>query len=38
MSKRDEKKARSLGPIPAEEGNIILPGSVLRPNPSSGLP
>jgi hypothetical protein len=33
MSKRDEKKARSLGLIPAKEGNIILPGSASRPNP-----
>jgi hypothetical protein len=37
MSKRDEKKARSLGLIPAEEGNIILPGSALRPNPPAGF-
>jgi hypothetical protein len=31
MSKRDEKKACSLGLIPAEEGNVILPGSASRP-------
>jgi hypothetical protein len=38
MSKRDKKKARSLGLIPAEEEeNIILPGSALCPNPPAGF-
>jgi hypothetical protein len=36
-SKRDEKKARSLGIISADEGNVILPGAVSRPNPPAGL-
>jgi hypothetical protein len=37
MLKRDEKKARSLGLILDEEGNVILPGSTLRPNPPVGF-
>jgi hypothetical protein len=37
MSKRDEKKVRSLGLIPDEEGNVILPGSASRPNPPAGF-
>jgi hypothetical protein len=36
-SKRDEKKARSLGIISADEGNIILPGAASRPNPPAGF-
>ena len=37
MSKRDEKKACSLGLIPDKEGEVILPGSDSRPNPPAGL-
>jgi hypothetical protein len=37
MSKRDEKKARNIGLIPAEEGNVILPGLALRPNPPTSF-
>ena len=36
-TKRDEKKARSLGIISADEGNVILPGSASRPNPPAGF-
>jgi hypothetical protein len=35
--KRDEKKARSLGLIPPEEGNVILPCLASRPNPPAGF-
>jgi hypothetical protein len=37
MTKRDEKKFRSLGLISADEGNVILPGSASRPNPPVGF-
>jgi hypothetical protein len=36
-TKRDEKKAKSLGYIPSEEGNVILPGAISRPNPPAGF-
>jgi hypothetical protein len=37
MTKRDKKKARSLGLISNKEGNAILPGSDSRPNPPAGF-
>ncbi|KAK1677023.1 hypothetical protein QYE76_037871 [Lolium multiflorum] len=36
-TKRDEKKARSLGIISSDEGNVILPGAASRPNPPAGF-
>jgi hypothetical protein len=36
-TKRDVNKARSLSLIPDVEGNVILPGSALRPNPPDGF-
>jgi hypothetical protein len=33
MTKRDEKKARSLGLISDKEEDVLLPGSDSRPNP-----
>ncbi|KAK1682177.1 hypothetical protein QYE76_043025 [Lolium multiflorum] len=36
-SKRDEKRARSLGIISADEGNVILPGAASRPNPPASF-
>jgi hypothetical protein len=36
-TKRDEKKARSLGIISSDEGNVILPGAISRPNPPAGF-
>jgi hypothetical protein len=38
MMKRDEKRARSLGLISPEEGNVILLGLASRPNPPAVLP
>jgi hypothetical protein len=37
MTKRDEKKAWSLGLIFYNEGYICLPGSDSRPNPPVGF-
>jgi hypothetical protein len=37
-TKRDEKKARSLGLISPDEGNVILPGAISRPNPPLVFP
>ncbi|KAK1632398.1 hypothetical protein QYE76_006713 [Lolium multiflorum] len=36
ITKRDEKRARSLGFSP-DEGNVILPGAISRPNPPAGF-
>jgi hypothetical protein len=36
-TKRDVNKLQSLGLIPDEEGNAILPGSASRPNPPAGF-
>jgi hypothetical protein len=36
-TKGNVNKLRSLGLIPDEEGNIILPGSASRPNPPAGF-
>jgi hypothetical protein len=36
-TKRDEKKARSLGLISADEGNVILLGLASRPNTPAGF-
>ncbi|KAK1647597.1 hypothetical protein QYE76_065402 [Lolium multiflorum] len=36
-TKRDEKKARSLGIISAGDGNVILPGEASRLNPPAGF-
>jgi hypothetical protein len=37
VTKRDEKRARSLGLISSDEGNVILPGAISRPNPPAGF-
>jgi hypothetical protein len=37
ITKRDEKRARSLGLISSNEGNVILPGAISRPNPPAGF-
>jgi hypothetical protein len=37
LTKRDEKKACSLGLISPEEGNVILPGLASHPNPPVGF-
>jgi hypothetical protein len=37
MTKRDEKKARSLGLISDKEEDVLLPGSDSRPNPPTGF-
>lgn len=37
VTKRDEKRARSLGLISSNEGNVILPGAISRPNPPDGF-
>ncbi|KAM0856774.1 hypothetical protein ACQ4PT_048851 [Festuca glaucescens] len=37
MTKRDEKKARSLGLISDNEEDVLLPGSDSRPNPPAGF-
>jgi hypothetical protein len=37
ITKRDEKKMRSLGLISDEEGDVRLPGSDSRPNPPAGF-
>ena len=37
MTKRDEKKARSLGLISDKEEDVLLPGSDSRPNPPAGF-
>jgi hypothetical protein len=37
ITKHDEKRARSLGLISADEGNVILPGAISRPNPRAGF-
>jgi hypothetical protein len=36
-TKRDEKRARNLGIISSDEGNVILPGATSWPNPPSGF-
>ena len=37
VTKRDEKRSRSLGLISSDEGNVILPGAISRPNPPAGF-
>ena len=37
ITKRDEKRARSLGLVSPDEGNVILPGAISRPNPPAGF-
>ncbi|KAK1604071.1 hypothetical protein QYE76_027744 [Lolium multiflorum] len=37
ITKRDEKRARSLGLVSSDEGNVILPGAISRPNPPAGF-
>ncbi|KAK1653019.1 hypothetical protein QYE76_070824 [Lolium multiflorum] len=37
ITKRDEKRARSLGLISSDEENVILPGAISRPNPPAGF-
>jgi hypothetical protein len=37
MTKRDEKKSRSLVLISTDEGNVILPGLASRPNPPASF-
>lgn len=37
MTKRDEKKGRSLGLISDKEEDVLLPGSDSRPNPPTGF-
>ncbi|KAK1679576.1 hypothetical protein QYE76_040424 [Lolium multiflorum] len=37
ITKRDQKRARSLGLISSDEGNVILPGAISRPNPPAGF-
>lgn len=37
ITKRDEKRARSLGIVSSDEGNVILPGAISRPNPPAGF-
>ncbi|KAM0904955.1 hypothetical protein ACQ4PT_017682 [Festuca glaucescens] len=37
ITKRDEKKLRSLGLISANEGDVIFPGSDSRPKPPNGF-
>ncbi|KAK1653482.1 hypothetical protein QYE76_071287 [Lolium multiflorum] len=37
ITKRDEKRARSLGLVSPDEGDVILPGAISRPNPPAGF-
>nr|XP_051230296.1 uncharacterized protein LOC127348252 [Lolium perenne] len=37
VTKRDEKRSRSLGLISSDEGNAILPGAISQPNPPAGF-
>ncbi|KAK1602838.1 hypothetical protein QYE76_017011 [Lolium multiflorum] len=37
ITKRDEKRTRSLGLISSDEGNVILPGAISQPNPLAGF-
>ncbi|KAK1613246.1 hypothetical protein QYE76_036919 [Lolium multiflorum] len=37
ITKRDEKRARSLGLVSSDEGNVILPGAISPPNPPAGF-